>query len=252
MGLLFRTILAVSLPLAPAAAAAAQDSPGFGRLPDAASVEVPLPPPPAPAARAGGECAPVAGVGCFYSGAPAGAAAPLLIYYRGWLSETNYPGGGLSGGHIGGADLLRSARAALSFYGLKRLADEKRLAVLVTGSSDIGVTRADLDRLAAQLGAAFTSVSVAAHSGGYAGLSKSLDSFGRLEKMILLDPFYSDFSAKVAAQVGRGAACGGFYTRHNAARYKQFFSGSGCAAEPRTSPGDHEYYVPSSLKKAFD
>lgn len=246
-------MLAVSLPLLTAAApAAAQDGPAFGRLPDAASVEVPLPPPPAPAARGAGECSPVAGIGCYYSGAPAGEAVQLLIYYRGWLSETNYPGGGLSGGHIGGADLLRSSRAALSFYKLRQLADDRRLAVLVTGSSDVAVTRADVDRLEAQLGARFGAVSVAAHSGGYVGLGKSLDSFGRLERIVLLDPFYADFSAQVAAQVRRGAACGGFYTPHNAARFKQFFSGSGCTAEPRTSPGDHEYYVPASLKKAFD
>ena len=128
---------------------------------------------------------------------------------------------------------------------------EKRIAVLVTGSSDISVKRSDLDRLQAGLGVTFGPVSVAAHSGGYVGLSRSIDTFSRLDKIILLDPFYSDFSAKISAQVRQGAACTGFYTPHNAARYKQFFSSAGCPAEARPSHDDHEHYVPTSLLKSF-
>ncbi len=254
MNIFYRTVCAVALALITAAPLPAGAAGSLDQLltPGADAPEVPVPPVPAPAAVRTDECAEIPSVGCYYSGAPAGESVPLLIYYRGWISDTNYPGSGLYGGRITGkANILRSSRAALSFYKLKQLAAEKRIAVLVTGSSDIAVTRSDLDSLQASLGVVFRSVSAAAHSGGYVGLGRSIDSFSRLEKVILLDPFYSDFSAKIAAQIGRGAVCTGFYTPHNAARYKRYFSGIGCNAEPRTSAADHEFHVPASLQKSF-
>jgi len=255
MGTFLNALFTISLSFFLAAPLmAGPDDTSFGQLlsQDAPAMAVPLPLAPAPEAPKSEECVEIPSIGCYYSGAPAGAAVRLLIYYRGWVSDTNYPGSGLSGGHISGrTDILRSSRAALSFYKLKQLAVEKRIAVLVTGSSDISVKRSDVDRLQAGLGVAFGSVSVAAHSGGYVGLSSSIDSFSGLDKIILLDSFYSDFSSKIGAQVRQGAACTGFYTPHNAARYKQFFSGIGCRAEARTSPDDHEHYVPASLLKSF-
>ena len=199
-------------------------------------------------AYAGADCVPVKNTGCYFNGAPAGKNAPLLIYYRGWLSDINYPGGGLNGGHISGeADILRSARAALDFYGLKRLAQEKGLVVLVTGSSDIVFTRQDVANLQRELDYVFPAVHVAAHSGGYVGLSASIDSLDRVDGMILLDPFYSDFAAKLRPWIRSGASCGGFYTPHNEKRYNDYFSALGCAVESRADASDHEYYVPTSL-----
>ncbi len=198
----------------------------------------------------GGDCVPVKNIGCYFSGAPTGKHAPLLIYYRGWLSDTNYPGGGLNGGHITGeANILRSARAALDFYGLKRLAQEKGLVVLVTGSSDIVFTRQDVASLQRELDYVFPEVHVAAHSGGYVGLSASIGSLDRVDGIILLDPFYSDFSARLRPWIKGGAACGGFYTPHNEKRYNEYFSSLGCAVESRSSASDHERYVPTSLNK---
>lgn len=255
MGIFINALFTLSLSLSLAAPLmAGPDDTSFGQLfsRDATAPAAPLPLPPVPEAQRSDECVELPSIGCYYSGAPAGAAVRLLIYYRGWVTDANYPGGGLYGGHIRGrVDILRSSRAALSFYKLKQLAMGKRIAVLVTGSSDISVKRTDVDRLQAGLGVTFGSVSVAAHSGGYVGLSSSIDTFSRLDKIILLDPFYADFSARIGAQVRQGAACTGFYTPHNAARYKQFFSGAGCRAEARTSPDDHEHYVPSSLLKSF-
>lgn len=248
-------VCAVSLLLlsaAPLLAGPADTSFGLLLSQGAAIPEVPAQSDPVRAALTTEECADLSPIGCYYSGAPAGAAVPLLIYYRGWVTGTNYPGGGLYGGHISGkADILRSSRAAFTFYKLGQLAREMRVAVLVTGSSDIGVKRSDVDRLQAALGVNFRSVSVAAHSGGYVGLGNSIGTFGRLEKIVLLDPFYSDFSAVVKAGIRQGAVCTGFYTPHNAARYKQYFSGAGCSAQPRTAASDHEYYVPDSLHGAF-
>lgn len=255
MGLFLVAICNISLSLFQAAPLlAGPDDTSFAQLLSggAAAPAVSPPPEPVPAARTSGECIEIPSIGCYYSGAPAGAAVPLLIYYRGWVSDTNYPGSGMYGGHISGrANILRSARAALSFYKLKQLAAEKRIAVLVTGSSDISVKRPDLDRLQAELGVAFGPVSAAAHSGGYVGLGRSIDSFSELNKIILLDPFYADFSAGIGTKIRQGAVCTGFYTPHNAARYKRYFSGIGCSAEPRTSPADHESYVPAALQRSF-
>lgn len=240
--------------LSPAGPLAAPPETAFGLLAsECAAVPEAAPPPPAPAAsRQDEECAELGSIGCFYNGAPGAGAVPLLIYYRGWVLESNYPGGGLYGGHItGAANILRSSRAALSFYKLRRLADEKRIAVLVTGSSDIAVTQADVEKLQAALGGKFSSVSVAAHSGGYTGLTRSIGTFGRLERIILLDSFYDDFSAPVSAGIAQGAACTGFYTPHNAARYDKYFARTGCRAEARPSPADHENYVPAALLRAF-
>lgn len=193
---------------------------------------------------------PFAGVGVYYDGSGGSAAAPLLVYYRGWVGAGNYPGGGLSGGHItGSANIVRSAAAALKFYKLAELAAEKGLVVLVTGSSDIAVRQAEIDALGRELGKDFTGVYAAAHSGGYVGLSASLPSLARLDALVLLDPFYSDFSAAVLARTQAGAACGGFYTPHNKARYQKWFTGAGCAVDESFSAADHEGWVGPSLKK---
>lgn len=200
---------------------------------------------------------PVRNIGCYYSGVSRGnkhgkkhrKKTSLLIYYRGHLSDFNYPGGGLSGGHITGeSDILRSARAALAFYGLKKLALDKGLVVLVTGSSDIQVVQADVEKLQRKLGYVFQSVYVAAHSGGYVGFSASIGALDRVDGIVLLDPFYSDFSANIRPFVQSGSACSGFYTPHNESRYKKYFSGLPCEVEARTSPSNHEAWVPSCLE----
>ena len=193
---------------------------------------------------------PVKKIGCYFNGARSGKQAPLLIYYRGWLNKTNCPGCGLSGGKITGEyNILRSARSALEFYGLKRVALKKGLVVLVTGSSNIAVAQADIANLQRELGYVFPRVYVAAHSGGYAGLAASMGSLDRVDGIVLLDPFYSDFSSKIRPKTQGGAACGGFYTPHNEARYKNNFSGLKCAVELKSSPGSHERQVEPCLEK---
>ena len=215
--------------------------------------EIPAPRAPQPVAKAATDApdgVPVKKIGCYFNGAQPGSQAPLLIYYRGWLSGTNYPGGGLSGGKITGeANILRSSRAGLKYYKLKQLALEKGLVVLVTGSSDIPVTQADIANLQNELGYVFPRVYVAGHSGGWSGLSFSIDSLERVDRIVLLDLFYSDFGAKVLARTQNGTACGGYYTPHNKARYQKWFSGSNCAVDESLSAGDHDAWVAPSLKK---
>ncbi|OGS28604.1 MAG: hypothetical protein A2218_07295 [Elusimicrobia bacterium RIFOXYA2_FULL_53_38] len=203
-------------------------------------------------ARQAPDCAAFKTTGCYFNGAKPGAKAPLLIYYRGHLSAQNYPTGGLYGGHITGpANILSSARSALTFYGLKQLALDKGLVVLVTGSSDISVLQIEVDDLQSELGYVFPRVSLAAHSGGYVGLSRSIGTLNRVDDIILLDPFYTDFAAKIRPRILEGAACSGFYTPHNAKRYKQYFSGLGCQVEARTGAADHENWVAPCLEHAF-
>ena len=221
----------------------------FGEAPE----NVMVPEPQAPSAvqdrKAAEECAEIIKTGCFYNGAPAGQKVPLLIYYRGWVTETNYPGSGLSGGVITGeANILRSARAAAEFYGLKKLARSRGLAVLVTGSSNIKVGRENIRQLQQATGLTFTDVYAAAHSGGYVGLSGSLGQLDNVKNIVLLDCFYSDFSGAVQDQVQNGSACSGFYTPHNAARYNSYFSGLGCSVDRRTAP-EHESGVVPALEK---
>jgi len=206
----------------------------------------------APKAGQAPDCVAFKTTGCYFNGARPGVKAPLLIFYRGHLSAQNYPSGGLYGGHITGpANILSSSRSALTFYGLQQLALDKDLVVLVTGSSDISVLQFDVENLQSELGYVFPRVSVAAHSGGYVGLSKSIVSLNRVDNIILLDPFYTDFAAKIRPRILEGAACSGFYTPHNAKRYTQYFSGLGCQIEARTGAEDHENWVAPCLEHAF-
>ena len=193
---------------------------------------------------------PVKGIGSYFNGGQPGKQAPLFIYYRGWLSESNYPGGGLYGGKITGeANILRSSRAAFTHYELMRLASEKGLVVLATGSSDIAVKQADIENLQRELGYDFPRVYVAAHSGGYVGLSASIDSLKRVDGIILLDPFYSDFSAKILPRTQSGTSCTGYFTPHNKARYQKWFSGLKCSFDESTTDKNHDPWVVPSLEK---
>jgi hypothetical protein len=202
--------------------------------------------------KSGPDCVAFGAKGCYFNGAEPGVKAPLLVYYRGFLLNSNYPAGGLSGGHITGqANILSSARSALKFYGLKQLAQDHGFVVLVTGSSDISVVQSDVDQLQTELGYIFPRVYVAAHSGGYVGLRQSINTFDRVDYIVLLDPFYEDFSAKIRPRIIQGAGCSGFYTPHNAQRYNEYFSGIGCSVQARTSASDHEKWVAPCLQRAF-
>jgi hypothetical protein len=200
-------------------------------------------------------------IGCYFNGAQPGKQASLLIYYRGWLNN-DYSGGGLRGRKItGGGNILRSARGALNFYGLKRLALKKGLVVLITGSCDILVKREDIENLQSELGYVFPHIYVAAHSAGYAGLRDSIDSLERIDGIILLDSFYSDFVAKIRRRIQNGTACGGFYTPDSKVAYYQKWGFSGlscpegashvncCAFDESTSDNDHELWVEKILDK---
>jgi hypothetical protein len=191
-------------------------------------------------------CAPVPGIGCVYIPSTASdGAAPLFIYFRGWLAPHN--------GSVPAKERVSSAGQAFTFYGLGPAADAAGAVLLVTGSSDVSVRDADVDALEKQLGRRFTSLILAAHSGGYVGLGASLPPKRKVERVIMLDDFYFDDSAAsvgraVADVVQRGAACAGYYTPHNKDRWEQRFKPYLTCPVEAFGPNDHNAKVNECLK----
>ena len=184
------------------------------------------------------DCVPFPDKGCYYDPGIKAAEAPLLIYLRGHLGGA---------GVITGQDaVLASARQAFEKYGLRSAAQAQGLVVLVTGSSHLAVLRDDVARLEGLLGRRVGSVAVAAHSGGYVGLSKSLDSLQRVDRVVLLDNFYGDVAGMAGKVARAGAPCSGFYTPHNRARFKNF-TGAACAIEAAASDAEHDPRVGKCL-----
>jgi hypothetical protein len=152
-------------------------------------------------------CKPLANIGCWYAPAGAGRSMPLLVYLRG-----HHP---VHGRGVPAHLWLDSSRQAFDFYGLGTAAVENRSAVLVTYRSDLAVDQGVIDRLALESGLTFSRRVVAAHSGGYVALGKTLDNGMPFDAAVLLDLFYSG-SPKLAQDVQARFAgrCRGFYTPH--------------------------------------
>lgn len=171
-----------------------------------------------PGARAqapGEDCLPLAGVGCWFAPKGAPADAPLLVYLRG-----HHPG---HGPNVPAAQCLASARQAFAAYELGRLAQEKGVVVLVTYRSGLGVTPGDLSALALEAKRSFSKTILAAHSGGYVGLGRTLDSGTTASRVVMLDDFYGagadGLPLKLQRLISSGAGCSGFYTPHNEKNY---------------------------------
>jgi hypothetical protein len=162
------------------------------------------------------DCAPLEGVGCWFApeGVPAG--APLLIYLRG-----HHPSFKAA---VPPEQSLASARQAFAAYALGGTARDKQVVVLVTYRSGLGVTDADVAALAKKAKRTFSSVILAAHSGGYVGLGRTLDSGLRPSRVVMLDDFYGaggdGLSQKLQRLITAGAGCSGFYTPHNKKNYE--------------------------------
>lgn len=171
----------------------------------------------APAARAqeAAECLPLPRVGCVYApeGLPQG--APLLVYLRGHHPTMR--------ADVPAAQSLSSSRQAFSAYGLGETARAKSVAVLVTYRSGLGVSPDDVAAAGQALGRSFAKVFVAAHSGGYVGLGRTLDAGTAPSRVVMLDNFYGAGSdglpGKLQKAIALGASCSGFYTPHNARNY---------------------------------
>jgi|GEM_PF-1648703 len=230
-------------------------------------------------AQSEADCSEVSGIGCYY--APDDLRNPgqpdLLIYFRGHILVNAHPEWrtthpdwvtqfrNVSPGRIQDSLLLASARQAFSYYGLKGVADAAHLAILVTGSSHIPVQPATLQGLAAEQlrlkARRFGTVHLASHSGGYVGLGASRlpadAGSGRLEtvrgfgSVLLLDTFYNPagLAGTLKTYQNAGAACGGYYTPHNAARAAAFKRS--CDLKSFDSDAQHETQVGPILNSSL-
>lgn len=168
-----------------------------------------------PAAAQEHPCRPVPGVGCWYGAETWN--GTVLVYLRG-----HHPG---HSSRVPAGELVASARQAFDFYGLRGAADSAGARVLVTGNSPLVVGAETLAKLEP------TRVVVAAHSGGYIALERTLAGLPGVERVVLLDMFYgaapvgdTPTLTRIARAVkATGAACSGFYTAHNWERYKLYF-----------------------------
>ena len=199
------------------------------------------------AAQAAPQCAPVPGIGCVYVSPKAAedGSAPLLVYFRGWTKAHK--------GSVPVAERAASAREAFSSYDLDRAADAAGAVLFVTGSSDASFQDADVDALETKVGRRFSRLILAAHSGGYVGLDASLPQRREVARVIMLDDFYfsdgpDSLGRRVAALVGRGAACAGFYTPHNKERWEQRFKPYLTCPVDAFGPHDHDDKVNACLK----
>jgi hypothetical protein len=162
-------------------------------------------------------CKPFAKLGCWFvpAQAPEGR-SKLLVYHRGWWNKN---------GVIPPEQCDASAKQAFSFYQLDKAASAASAVVLVTCSSHLGVSPSDLTALEKETGRKFSGVILAAHSGGYVGLDKTLTAGVTTERIVMLDNFYlgQDLSKKIYSSVYGGATCTGYYTAHNKKGYETNF-----------------------------
>ncbi len=154
------------------------------------------------------DCVSVPSVGCVYAPSSAGPHPPLLIYMRGfWGDYKNAVPPKLA---------LKSSRQAFAEYGLDKVADATHSAVLVTYTSSLVVSETTIEKLGAQTGLEFSRRVVAAHSGAYEGLEASLDARLQVDRLIMLDDFYSGpaLAKKIQVRFPSRGSCAGYYTPH--------------------------------------
>lgn len=188
------------------------------------------------------ECRPLSTAGCYFAPkGPPSEDAELLVYFRGFWR-------GHGDGRVPEGERQASSRQALEFYGLEAAAP--RAVILVTGSSDSGVSENEVTAIERELGVSFKRIHLAAHSGGYVGLFKSLPRLRQPRRILMLDNFYFTDAASaklVQDKVDAGAACSGFYTDHNEDRWRRGFRDRVvCAVEKRDDLG-HEGGVNACL-----
>ncbi|MBI4062245.1 MAG: hypothetical protein HY403_12550 [Elusimicrobia bacterium] len=208
-----------------------------------------VPAPPARAAAENADCAPLAGFGCYFVPENAPADAPLLVYLRG-----HHP---VYGRGVPARLWLESARQAFEAYALNQTAREKRVVALVAYRSDLAMTAAVLDALTIKTGRVFTRTILAAHSGGYVGLGRTLDSGLTASRVLMLDDFYGadddGLPQKLQRLISSGTACAGYYTPHNKANYDAGFKGRiQCAVDELDSDLQHNAAVRRCLGGYLD
>jgi len=200
--------------------------------------------PGASAAPAPTACEGAAGLGCFYAPSSVSGDTTLLVYLRGWYGRYK--------GSVPAAKRVESARQAFATYGLGTLADKKGLAVLVLGSSSAGVTPEDVAELASESGLKFTKTILAAHSGGYVGLGKTLSAGVPASRILMLDDFYDTsggLAKKLQEAVSKGASCAGYHTAQNRDSWLKVYKPSvACSVDDMGDDSHHDPTVARCLE----
>lgn len=185
----------------------------------------------APASAQEHPCREVPGVGCWYG--PEAWNGTVLVYLRGHHPDHSW--------RVPAGELVASARQAFDSFGLRGAADSAGARVLVTGNSPLVVGPETVAKLGARR------VVVAAHSGGYSALERTLSGLQGIERVVLLDMYYGAAPVGETPRLTRiaravkatGAACSGYYTSHNWERYKLYFRDEApdCAVQDGTAFG---------------
>jgi len=145
--------------------------------------------------------------------------APLVIYFRGHNKGR---------AELANDELFDSASQVAKKAQLAQLALKLKVNILVTGSSRIIVTKTLLENYD------FDKLYLAAHSGGYYGLWKTLEDktlFPHLKKLIFLDSYYSEskqFHQLIADLSNNDIPCVGYLTEHNLKRFNRHYKNLGC------------------------
>lgn len=195
------------------------------------------------------DCLPLDQIGCWYAPPGLPSDAPLLVYLRG-----HHP---TLGPNVPPTQFLASSRQAFTSYGLDKPAADRKMVVLVTYRSGLGVSPAVVDSLTEESKHAFSSISVASHSGGYVGLLKTLEAGLAPAKVLMLDNFYGQGGGGLASRLQRlissGARCSGFYTPHNRVNYEAGYKKTvNCAVDGMASDAQHNPAVNRCLNGYLD
>lgn len=194
-------------------------------------------------------CVPLEGVGCWYAPEGLGSDAPLLIYLRG-----HHPS---MGPNVPAAQFLASSRQAFLAYDLGKTAAARKSVLLVTYRSGLGVPPALVDSLRDQSRKTFSSIALAAHSGGYVGLLKTLEAGLAPDRVLMLDNFYGKGGGGLASRLQRlissGARCSGFYTPHNKVNFEEGYKKAvNCSVDGMGSDAQHNAAVNRCLGGYLD
>ena len=183
------------------------------------------------------ECAALGDFGCYFA-FPSVRSAPnatLLVFLRGHLDGY--------GGHVPAAARVQAAREAFVRFRIGDAARKNRAAALITGSSDLSVGSEEIRAVERALGARFTRIAVAAHSGGADALLPTLAALPRVDRILMLDDFYFNSSGpydEIQSYVQRGAACVGFRTGLTESGYQELLKSKlACSVEKYDRDDDH-------------
>lgn len=147
----------------------------------------------------------------------------LVIYLRGHWKYS---------GSVPTSQRRASLNEVISTYELHKTYEKLKTPMLISSSSHVGFTVKEIEAAIEAAGLPEdTKVILAAHSGGYHGLTKTLTYLKgatykfKIVKITMLDNFYFGYTTTslIKEFVDQGAECNGFLTAHNEARYENRF-----------------------------